>query len=167
MSHALQPELPRLSELLPATPGVPSQAPGAAPRTGQYHAPVIVRRMALALVLLGTGGCLENLNQQKYFEKLEAGAPGLAVRVHRHRSRIEQQLHAQLSEEAPAPVAHIGMWGETWDLVRTVTDGERLFMRGRIFHEEGPASSYFLAFSVAEDGTVEVHAIGVYGRGAR
>jgi len=164
VSHALRPELSRLSKLLSAAPGVPSPAPGASSCASQYHAPVIGLRMALVLVLLGTGGCLENLNQQKYFEKLEAAAPGLAVRVQRHRPRIEQQLHARLSSESPAPVAHIGYWGETWDLVRTVTDGEQLFMRGRIFHEEGPASTYYLSFSVTEDGTVEVHSIGVYGR---
>lgn len=129
---------------------------GASLGAGQYHAAVISRRIAVVLALVVTSGCLENLNQQKYFDKLEAAAPGLAVRVQRHRSQIEQQLTQELGARAPAPPAHIGFWGETWDLVRTVTDGERMFMKGRIFYDDLPASTYALTFTVAEDGTVDV-----------
>lgn len=108
------------------------------------------------LLIAVTSGCLENLNQQKYFDNLEAAAPGLAVRVRRHRPRIEQQLREELGARAPAPPAHVGFWGETWDLVRMVTDGERMFMKGRIFYDRLPASTYALTFTVAEDGTVDV-----------
>ncbi|MCA9707456.1 MAG: hypothetical protein KDK70_16510 [Myxococcales bacterium] len=113
-------------------------------------------RLAAGLALVLATGCLENLNQQKYFDKLEAASPGLAVRVERHRPRIEQQLRAVLEAQAPARATHIGLWGETWDLVRTVTDGERIFMKGRIFHDGRRASTYALSFTVAEDGTVDV-----------
>lgn len=115
----------------------------------------MIRALPL-LVLLVASGCLDNLNQRKYFDKLEAGAPVLAERVQRHRASIERQLGEALRAKAPAEPTHIGYWGETWDVVRTVTDGERLFMRGRMFHAEGPASTYYLAFTVADDGTVEV-----------
>jgi len=118
----------------------------------------------LFALLTAAPGCLENLNQQKYFDTLEAAEPALAARVQRHRPRIEQQLHAALEAEAPAPPVHIGYWGETWDLVRTVTDGEQLFMRGRIFYEQGPASPYYLAFTVADDGTVETRDVRVFAR---
>lgn len=128
---------------------------GARAHAARYHAPVTVPRVLL-LVVLATTGCLENLNQRKYFDKLQAAAPGLAERVHRHRDGIEQQLGAALRGQAHAEPTHIGYWGETWDVVRTVTDGERLFMRGRLFHAQGPASSYYLAFTVADDGAVEV-----------
>lgn len=126
---------------------------------------MISRRSTLGVALLVATGCLENLNQQKYFDKLEAAAPALAVRVERHRTSIEQQLSATLGAQAPAPAAHIGFWGETWDLVRTVTDGERLFMKGRIFHDGAPASTYALTFTVAEDGTVSVLESQVFTRG--
>lgn len=117
---------------------------------------MIALRAGLVLVVLAAPGCLDNLNQRKYFDKLQAAAPELATRVHRHRDRIEQQLGDVLRARAPAEPTHIGYWGETWDFVRTVTDGERLFMRGRMFHAEGPASTYYLAFTVADDGTVSV-----------
>lgn len=130
---------------------------------GEYHAPVTVSRAgplrALGLLLglaLALPGCLDNLNQRKYFDQLEAAAPELAIRARRWRPAIEQQLGEALRAQAPAEPTHIGFWGETWDLVRTVTDGERLFMRGRMVHAEGPASTYYLAFTVAPDGTVEV-----------
>ena len=119
-----------------------------------YHASVSPLRAFGLLVVLSTTGCLENLNQQKYFEKLEAADPSLARRVQTHRESIEQQLGKALEAETPAPIVHTGYWGETWDLVRRVTDGERLFMRGRLFHEGRPASTYYLSFTVAEDGTV-------------
>lgn len=145
-----------MSGILSAATRVPAVPVGASSPTGQYHAAVIVHRVAPLLVLLVGPGCLENLNQQKYFDKLEAAAPELAVRVQRHRLRIEQQLEAVLEAQAPAPPTHIGLWGETWDLVRVVTDGDELFMKGRIFHDGAPASTYALTFTVAEDGTVEV-----------
>lgn len=129
-------------------------ATGANPPAARYHAPV--NRAVLLLVVLAASGCLDNLNQRKYFDKLEASAPALAIRVQRHRAAIEHQLGEALRAQAPAEPTHIGYWGETWDFVRIVTDGERLFMRGRMFHAEGPASTYYLAFTVAEDGTVEV-----------
>lgn len=113
-------------------------------------------RAVLLLVLLAAPGCLDNLNERKYFDQLQATAPELASRVRRRRPGIEEQLEAALRAQAPAEPTHIGLWGETWDVVRTVTDGERLFMRGRIFYAEGPASPYYLAFTVAADGTVEV-----------
>jgi hypothetical protein len=127
---------------------------GAAPCVSRYHEPVI--RALPLLVLLVAAGCLDNLNQRKYFDKLEAGAPMLAERVQRHRASIERQLGEALRAQAPSEPTHVGYWGETWDVVRTVTDGERLFMRGRMFHAEGPASTYYLAFTVADDGAVEV-----------
>ncbi|MEM7159986.1 MAG: hypothetical protein AAF799_44520 [Myxococcota bacterium] len=111
-------------------------------------------RVAGLLVVLATTGCLENLNQQKYFEKLEAADPSLAQRVRTHRESIERRLGEALAAESPDPIVHVGYWGETWDLVRRVTDGERLFMRGRLFHEGVPASTYYLSFTVADDGTV-------------
>lgn len=171
LRSALRPGVPRLPQVLPGGAGLPRllSAPetaalatlveiasaGARPAAGGYHAPVTGAR-AVLLLLLTASGCLDNLNQRKYFDKLEAAAPGLAVRVHRHRAAIEQQLDQALRAQAPAEPTHIGYWGETWDFVRTVTDGERLFMRGRMFHAEGPASTYYLAFTVAEDGSVEV-----------
>lgn len=108
----------------------------------------------LAIVLFA--GCLENLNQQKYFAKLHAASPELARRVEQHRDAIEQRLYAELEKSTPAPIEHVGFWGETQDFVRRVTDGEHLFMRGRIFHPQGRSSTYYLAFTVAEDGTVEI-----------
>ena len=117
---------------------------------------MISTRLVLLLAVACTAGCLENLNQQKYFDTLEASAPALAVRVDRHRDHIEQQLGEALRAQAPAPPIHIGYWGETWDLVRTITDGEQLFMRGRIFYAQGPASTYYLAFTVDEHGEVNV-----------
>lgn len=101
-------------------------------------------------------GCLENLNQQKYFDKLKAASPVLAQRVETHRESIERQLRADLEAKSPAPVTHIGLWGESQDFVRRVSDGEQLFMRGRIFHPEGGASRYYLSFTIADDGTVEI-----------
>ncbi|MEX1368110.1 MAG: hypothetical protein AB1Z98_33585 [Nannocystaceae bacterium] len=128
----------------------------------------------LALVLLSmtlpVTACLDNLNQRKYFDVLQAAEPGLARRVERNRESIEQQLRATVRERSELPVEHVGLWGESWDLVRKVTDGEQLFMRGRVFHPEGPASTYYLAFTVAEDGTVEIADARVYssmGRGPR
>lgn len=120
--------------------------------------------IALGIAALVLGGCLENLNQQKYLDTLEATDPGLARRVRRHRESIDAQLRAALEARSPAPIEHVGLWGETWDLVRKVSDGEQLFMRGRIFHPEGPASTYYLAFSVAEDGLVEIHDARVFSR---
>ena len=115
------------------------------------------RRLVLGgLSCLLATGCLENLNQQKYFDNLEAAAPELSHRVERHRDAIEARLREELERQSPAAVEHVGLWGESWDVVRTVTDGERLFMRGRIFHAEGPASTYYLAFTVAQDGAVEI-----------
>ncbi len=111
---------------------------------------------------LGSAGCLENLNQQKYFETLEAASPALASQVQQHRESIEQQLERSLRAEAFAEVTAIGMWGESWDLVRRVTDGERLFMRGRIFHAEGPASTYYLAFTVDHRGHVVIEDLRVF-----
>ena len=115
----------------------------------------------LALVL---GGCLENLNQERYFDLLEAADPGLARRVERNRESIESQLRAALESRSPAPIEHVGMWGESWDFVRRVTDGETVFMKGRIFHPEGPASTYYLAFTVGEDGSLEIVDARVFSR---
>lgn len=114
------------------------------------------RALGPCLLALAVGGCLENLNQERYFDLLESADPGLARRVETNRESIEQQLRATLEARSPAPIDHVGLWGESWDFVRRVTDGEQLFMKGRIFHPEGPASTYYLAFAVAEDGTVEV-----------
>ncbi len=147
--------------LLSSAPGVST---GASPNAAQYHAPVIDARVVCLGVVLSLTGCLENLNQLKYFERLEAQAPALAPRVQRHRLRIEQQLGALLRAQAPAETVQIGYWGETWDRVRRVSDGERLFMKGRIFHPEGPASTYYLSFTVAEDGTVQAQEVRVFGR---
>jgi outer membrane murein-binding lipoprotein Lpp len=114
-----------------------------------------VRTTPLALLTL-VAGCLSNLNQEKYFDRLAADAPHLAARVHEHREAIERTLTEKLSAEAPAEVEHIGLWGETWDVVRRPTDGEQIFMRGHMFHPDRAASNYYVAFTVAEDGTVEV-----------
>ncbi len=145
-------------------PNTASSAPPALVLGNPYHAPVIPFRAALLLaVLLGTG-CLDNLNQQKYFDKLGAAAPSLAARVVQHREAIERQLVERLRADAPSGVTHIGLWGESWDLVRRVTDGEQIFMRGRVFYEQGPASTYYLAFRMAEGGTVIIDRSEVYVR---
>jgi hypothetical protein len=119
---------------------------------------------ALALALLGAG-CLSNLNQQKYFDQLRARAPALAERVDRHRESIERTLSESLRAQSPTQVEFIGLWGETWDVVREPTDGERLFMRGRMFHPDRAASTYYLAFTVAENGAVDIVEQHVYGEG--
>jgi len=153
------PQLSRLSSLLSPSFGLPAPCLPAAPAfegRSQYHAAVIRFAVVAVLAMLASSGCLENLNQQKYFDTLEAAAPTLAQRVDRHRDRIEQELGAELGRHAPTPATHIGYWGASWDLVRRVTDGEQLFMRGRMFHAEGPASTYYLAFTVADDGSVEI-----------
>ncbi|MCH9687772.1 MAG: hypothetical protein K0V04_40455 [Deltaproteobacteria bacterium] len=121
------------------------------------------RAAGLLVLLLGTG-CLENLNQAKYFDTLEISAPTLAQRVSRHRAAIEEAIEKDLVAKAPPGVIHVGLWGETWDLVRRVTDGEQLFMRGRIFHEQGAASTYYVAFTVSEDGAVSIRESNVYAR---
>lgn len=116
------------------------------------------------LAALVFSGCLENLNQERYFDLLEAADPGLARRIERNREAIEHKLRAALEAQSPAPIEHVGMWGESWDVVRRVTDGETVFMKGRIFHPEGPASTYYLAFIVDEDGSVEVTDARVFAR---
>lgn len=119
--------------------------------------------LAVALLApLGSTGCLQNLNQQKYFDKLEESAPEQAKRVRRHRRAIEAELTAALAEAAPAAITELGLWGASWDAPRRVSDGEQLFMRGRMFHEGRRASSYYLVFTVAAEGSVEIHDLRVY-----
>ena len=113
------------------------------------------------------GGCLTNLNQAKYFDKLEDAAPGLAARVHAHRPAIESSLREAITEASrgmsDAEVESIGLWGERWEPPVKVTDGEELYMKGRVFYVERPASPYYVAFRVAEDGQVQVDDVRVFG----
>ncbi len=125
-------------------------------------------------VFLGlTSGCLTNLNQAKYFDKLEDAAPELAARVRAHRPAIEAALREALTETSArmsdAEVESIGLWGERWEPPVKVTNGEELYMKGRVFYVDRPASPYYIAFRVAEDGQVEVDEGRVFGhyRGLR
>lgn len=116
----------------------------------------------VAAALLLPGGCLTNLNEQKYFERLEAGSPTQHERVVQHRELIEGQLREALRADVKRTVVHVPLWGETWDTVRRVTDGQQLFMRGRITHVAGPASPYYIRFTVGPDGEVTIGALQVY-----
>lgn len=109
---------------------------------------------AFALVL--PSGCLDNLNQKKFFDLLERGAPEQWKRVVKHRERVDAQLIAAIEDQVQHPAADIGLWGETWDTVRGVTHGDDVIMRGRIFHEGWPSSTYVLTFKVDEHGEVTV-----------
>jgi len=112
-------------------------------------------------------GCLTNLNQAKYFDKLEDAAPQLAARVHAHRPSIDSALREALTERSRemsrAEVDSIGLWGERWEPPVKVTDGDELYMKGRIFYKGEPASPYYIAFRVGEDGSVDVSQVRVYG----
>ncbi len=120
-----------------------------------------------SLVLMIAGGCLTNLNQAKYFDKLEQAAPELATRVRAHRPAIEaslqQALEAASREMSDAEVESIGFWGERWQPPVRVTDGQELYMKGRIFYVDRPASPYYIAFRVGEQGSTEVVEARVYG----
>lgn len=119
-------------------------------------------RLVLAVVAcLGASGCLENLNQQKYFQLMQAGAPEQWERVTRNRDSVDEQLREALTANLQRPATRVALWGESWDVVRGVTDGEVLFMRGRIFHEVGPATPYYVAFAVDEFGRIGVESIQV------
>ena len=134
------------------------------PRSNVARAPLVA---CLGLLSALAGGCLTNLNQAKYFDKLEDAAPGLAARVHAHRPAIESSLREAITEASrgmsDAEVESIGLWGERWEPPVKVTDGEELYMKGRVFYVERPASPYYVAFRVAEDGQVQVDDVRVFG----
>ena len=123
--------------------------------------------LALGLSLAAGSGCLQNLNEQKYFDTLQRSDPALASRVREHKEEIEAQLDAALRAKSGRPIDEITMWGAGWETVRQVVGSEgQLFMRGRIFHPEGPASPYYAAYTVEPDGHVVVYDARVYGHGA-
>lgn len=127
----------------------------------------ILAPFAATIALAVAGGCLTNLNQAKYFDKLEQAAPELASRVHAHRWAIEASLRQAIEtasrDMSDAEVESIGLWGERWQPPVRVTDGDKLYMKGRIFYVDMPASPYYIAFRVAEDGATEVVEARVYG----
>jgi len=123
--------------------------------------------LTVSIGLAVAGGCLTNLNQAKYFDKLEEAAPELASRVHAHRRAIEANLRQAIEvasqDMSDAEVESIGLWGERWQPPVRVTDGHELYMKGRIFYVDRPASPYYIAFRVGEDGATEVVEARVYG----
>ncbi|MEM6295737.1 MAG: hypothetical protein AAGA54_30980 [Myxococcota bacterium] len=118
---------------------------------------------ALVVATLLLGGCLTNLNEQKYFERLDALDPATAAVVRSHKGAIEETLHAAIVEAAPAPPTAVGLWGATWDAVREpILDG-KLYMRGRVFYDGRRSSPYKLVYEVADDGAVTVVFVEVFG----
>lgn len=126
---------------------------------------LVVSALALAPVL--AGGCLTNLNEQKYFDKLERESIALADRVRSRRADIEQAIADEVAEQSPRDVERITYWGAGWDAVRQVVGKEgQLYMRGRVFHESGPASPYWVSYRVpsGESANIEILELRVYGR---
>ncbi len=122
-----------------------------------------VLRVLFGGMLLLSGGCLTNLNEQKYFERLDALEPETAAVVRAHKGAIEETLRAAIVEAAPQTPTAIGLWGATWDAVREpVLDGT-LYMRGRVFYDGRPSSPYKVVYEVADDGAVTVLFVEVFG----
>lgn len=117
----------------------------------------------LALPVLGTG-CLENLNQQKYFEKARAADSRIADRLRQFQPKIEAQLDEAIRAACSSTPARITHWGEGWDFVRTVMRDDKLLMRGRVFFADAPAAPYFISFTVDNSATLAVEQVHVYER---
>lgn len=121
-------------------------------------------RAALALLLGSSAGCLENLNQQKYFEKVRNQDGQMADRLRHYQPSIEGQLDEAIRGATSSTPTRITHWGEGWDFVRVVMRDDKLLMRGRVFFSDAPAAPYFISFAVDSSATVAVDQVHVYER---